>query len=86
MTLAPITTMLFQTLVLHAKYVQFHYLETSETSLTIYLKYWFEVSNTTAAPDGFERNALLINGSFPGPVIFADWGDTVGRYHELLIT
>lgn len=24
-----------------------------------------------------ERNVLLVNGTFPGPTLFADWGDTV---------
>ncbi|KAH8671282.1 multicopper oxidase [Xylariales sp. PMI_506] len=40
-------------------------------------EYWFEVTNTTGAPDGVERLLLSINGSVPGPTIFADWGDTV---------
>jgi FtsP/CotA-like multicopper oxidase with cupredoxin domain len=33
--------------------------------------------NTTASPDGFERNVLLVNGSLPGPTIEANWGDTI---------
>lgn len=41
-------------------------------------EYWLNIENTTAAPDGFESPAQLINGSFPGPTIIADWGDTVG--------
>ncbi|KAJ5949821.1 extracellular dihydrogeodin oxidase/laccase [Penicillium verhagenii] len=40
-------------------------------------EYWFNVENTTAAPDGVELPLQLINGSFPGPTIIADWGDTV---------
>ncbi|KAJ5726946.1 extracellular dihydrogeodin oxidase/laccase [Penicillium malachiteum] len=40
-------------------------------------EYWFNVENTTAAPDGVEMPVQLINGSFPGPTIIADWGDTV---------
>ncbi|KAJ5652889.1 extracellular dihydrogeodin oxidase/laccase [Penicillium longicatenatum] len=40
-------------------------------------EYWFNIENTTAAPDGVELPAQLINGSFPGPTIIADWGDTV---------
>lgn len=43
-------------------------------------EYWFEVTNTTAAPDGVERLILAINGSVPGPTIIADWGDTVGKF------
>lgn len=41
-------------------------------------EYWFNIENTTAAPDGVEMPVQLINGSFPGPTIIADWGDTVG--------
>ncbi|KAE8382646.1 extracellular dihydrogeodin oxidase/laccase [Aspergillus bertholletiae] len=40
-------------------------------------EYWFNIENTTAAPDGVEMPVQLINGSFPGPTIVADWGDTV---------
>lgn len=42
-------------------------------------EYWFDIENTTAAPDGIELPVQLINGSFPGPTIIADWGDTVGK-------
>ena len=41
--------------------------------------YW-ELSSVTVAPDGVERQAQAINGSIPGPTIYADWGDTV-RVH-----
>lgn len=40
-------------------------------------EYYFDLVNTTAALDGRERPVLLVNGSFPGPTIVADWGDTV---------
>ncbi|KAI1501910.1 multicopper oxidase [Biscogniauxia marginata] len=40
-------------------------------------EYWLDIVNGTAAPDGFERMVLTVNGSFPGPTIEADWGDTV---------
>jgi Multicopper oxidase len=42
-------------------------------------EYWFDIQNGTAAPDGIERIVLTVNGSFPGPTIIADWGDTVGK-------
>ncbi|TWU71927.1 hypothetical protein ED733_003170 [Metarhizium rileyi] len=29
------------------------------------------------APDGFSRPVIAVNGSIPGPTLFADWGDTV---------
>lgn len=40
-------------------------------------EYWFDVVNTTLAPDGVERQVLCVNGTIPGPTIIADWGDTV---------
>ncbi|KAF2102300.1 hypothetical protein NA57DRAFT_35573 [Rhizodiscina lignyota] len=41
------------------------------------VEYWFEITNTTASPDGVERIVLAVNGSIPGPTIEANWGDTV---------
>ncbi|OJD38659.1 multicopper oxidase [Diplodia corticola] len=43
-------------------------------------EYWFVVSDVTVSPDGVSRSAMAVNGSIPGPTIFADWGDTV-RVH-----
>ncbi|KAI9643544.1 laccase, multicopper oxidase, benzenediol:oxygen oxidorectuctase [Ciborinia camelliae] len=41
-------------------------------------KYSLEMTNTTCAPDGFTRSdCMLINGQFPGPTIYADWGDMI---------
>ncbi|UKZ82862.1 hypothetical protein TrVFT333_010662 [Trichoderma virens FT-333] len=40
-------------------------------------EYWLELTGVTVAPDGITRIAQAINGSIPGPTIFADWGDTV---------
>lgn len=40
-------------------------------------EYWFELVNSTLAPDGVPRMALTVNGSIPGPTIEADWGDTI---------
>ena len=42
-------------------------------------EYWFNIENGTASPDGREKLVLTINGTFPGPTIIADWGDTVGK-------
>ncbi|PTB64686.1 multicopper oxidase [Trichoderma citrinoviride] len=39
--------------------------------------YEFTVSRGVMAPDGYQRNVLLINGAFPGPLIEANWGDTI---------
>ncbi|KAA8899145.1 multicopper oxidase [Sphaerosporella brunnea] len=52
-----------------------YYSEVPDTGVT--REYWFELVNTTAALDGVSRNVLLVNGTFPGPTIIADWGDTV---------
>lgn len=40
-------------------------------------EYTLKVTNTTIAPDGIERLALLVNGQMPGPTIEASWGDTI---------
>lgn len=34
-------------------------------------EYWFELTNTTASPDGVEKMVLSVNGSIPGPTIIA---------------
>lgn len=41
-------------------------------------EYSFEISDTTVlSPDGVPRYAQTVNGQFPGPTIFANWGDEV---------
>ncbi|RFU23841.1 hypothetical protein B7463_g12498, partial [Scytalidium lignicola] len=52
-----------------------YYDEAPDTGVT--REYYFELVNTTASLDGVERNVLLVNGTFPGPTIIADWGDTI---------
>jgi hypothetical protein len=54
-----------------------YYDEVPDTGVT--REYWWDIVNTTAAPDGVERFILSVNGSVPGPTIIADWGDTVGK-------
>ncbi|KAH6658450.1 multicopper oxidase [Truncatella angustata] len=49
--------------------------ESPDTGVT--REYYFELTETTASPDGYERYVQTINGSIPGPTIIADWGDTV---------
>lgn len=39
--------------------------------------YDFTISRGVIAPDGYQRNVLLVNGAFPGPLIEANWGDTI---------
>lgn len=35
------------------------------------VEYSLEITNTTLAPDGFERLVMAVNGQFPGPTIHA---------------
>ncbi|KAI9931084.1 hypothetical protein MW887_010741 [Aspergillus wentii] len=46
-----------------------------ETNVT--REYWFSIDEVIIAPDGFPRPAIAVNGSVPGPTIYADWGDNV---------
>lgn len=39
--------------------------------------YDFTVSRGMIAPDGYQKPVLLVNGAFPGPLIEANWGDTI---------
>lgn len=36
-----------------------------------------ELTECTVSPDGIERSALCVNGQMPGPLIEANWGDTI---------
>ncbi|KAH8672006.1 Cupredoxin [Tricladium varicosporioides] len=40
-------------------------------------RYDFTISRGKKAPDGYQKDVLLINGQFPGPLIEANWGDTI---------
>ncbi|KAF7556688.1 hypothetical protein G7Z17_g1277 [Cylindrodendrum hubeiense] len=40
-------------------------------------EYWLELTDMIVAPDGVPRRAMAVNGSIPGPTLFADWGDTL---------
>ena len=42
-------------------------------SCTNFLQYWLEITNMTVSPDGYERIALGVNNSIPGPTIEANW-------------
>ncbi|KAF8244371.1 hypothetical protein K440DRAFT_605113, partial [Wilcoxina mikolae CBS 423.85] len=43
-------------------------------------EYWLNVTYTTIAPDGVERIGQVVNGTYPGPLLEANWGDTL-RIH-----
>ncbi|KAK4178282.1 laccase lac5 [Triangularia setosa] len=51
------------------------YVENPKTGITRY--YDFTISRGLIAPDGYEREVLLVNGAFPGPLIEANWGDMI---------
>ncbi|OAQ95669.1 hypothetical protein LLEC1_06557, partial [Akanthomyces lecanii] len=40
-------------------------------------EYYLTLEEIKASPDGFPREIYAFNGTFPGPTIVADWGDTV---------
>lgn len=48
-----------------------YYTDGPDTGVT--REYYFEITNTTLAPDGIDRTVLTVNGTFPGPTIIADW-------------
>lgn len=54
-----------------------YYDESPDTGVT--REFWWDITNTTASPDGIERIILAINGTVPGPTIYADWGDQIGK-------
>ncbi|QPC63884.1 hypothetical protein HYE67_006115 [Fusarium culmorum] len=52
-----------------------YYFVTPDTGVT--REYWLEISEIVFTPDGILRFAQAINGTVPGPTIFADWGDNI---------
>ncbi|ETS82585.1 hypothetical protein PFICI_04461 [Pestalotiopsis fici W106-1] len=40
-------------------------------------QYYFDISHALAAPDGFQKPMILVNGQSPGPLIEANIGDTI---------
>jgi hypothetical protein len=50
---------------------------TSAPTTGVIRSYDFTVSRGVIAPDGFQKSVILINGAFPGPLIEANWGDTI---------
>jgi hypothetical protein len=41
------------------------------------VSYTFTITNTTMSPDGHAREVLAINGQYPGPTLYANWGDNI---------
>ncbi|KAI5284553.1 laccase, multicopper oxidase, benzenediol:oxygen oxidorectuctase, partial [Ascosphaera atra] len=52
-----------------------YYAVAPETNVT--REYWLVAENKVLAPDGVDRPMMVWNGSFPGPLIEANWGDNV---------
>ena len=50
------------------------YTNPPDTNVTVHKT--LVISRGNIAPDGVNRSVILINGSFPGPTLEADWGDT----------
>ena len=47
--------------------------------------YDFTIARGTIAPDGYQKDVLLLNGQFPGPTIEANWGDMITvRVHNAI--
>ncbi|BFZ65483.1 hypothetical protein YB2330_006656 [Saitoella coloradoensis] len=57
-------------------YTDYYSVEESP-STGVVREYWLDVVNTTLAPDGVPRQVLVFNGTFPGPMIWANWGDEI---------
>lgn len=36
-------------------------------------EYWLSIDEVTVPPDGVSRPAMALNGTIPGPTIYADW-------------
>ncbi|TVY38477.1 oxidoreductase [Lachnellula occidentalis] len=45
--------------------------------INVIRSYDFTVERTLGSPDGYQKHSLTINGQFPGPLIQANWGDTI---------
>jgi len=43
------------------------------------LQFYLEVGNHRIAPDGYMVDRLLFNGTYPGPTLEGNWGDTFGE-------
>ena len=39
--------------------------------------YDFNVARGVISPDGVNRSVILVNGQFPGPLLEANWGETI---------
>ncbi|KAH8646335.1 laccase-1 [Xylariales sp. PMI_506] len=51
------------------------YTETPDTGVE--KVYWLSIERADCAPDGINRTCITFNGTVPGPLLTADWGDTL---------
>lgn len=50
---------------------------TSAPKTGVTRSYTFTIGRAIMAPDGVQREVLVVNNQFPGPTIEANWGDTI---------
>ncbi|TAQ85774.1 hypothetical protein B7494_g5914 [Chlorociboria aeruginascens] len=50
--------------------------ETSWPTTNRIVPYTLTLTSETAAPDGTPKQMFLVNGVYPGPTLYANWGDT----------
>lgn len=51
------------------------YTDAPDTGITRH--YEWNISRGVIAPDGYQKNVILINDQFPGPLVEANWGDWI---------
>ncbi|KAI0151431.1 laccase precursor [Pestalotiopsis sp. NC0098] len=51
------------------------YTDAPDTGVT--REYWLSIESAPCAPDGVQRTCQTFNGTVPGPLLTADWGDTL---------
>ena len=39
--------------------------------------YDFSIARSTASPDGYTKNVIVVNDQYPGPTVEANWGDMI---------
>ena len=50
---------------------------TNSPNTGVIRSYTFDIARGYLSPDGVNRSLLLINGQYPGPMIEANYGDTI---------
>lgn len=50
---------------------------TSQPRTGMTRRYEWDIERAILAPDGVEKEMIVVNGAFPGPTIEANWGDWI---------